>query len=113
VLLATAGALRADPPGVLERIEKGGGSVHRDDPGGRVYGVRLPPRATDADLLGLCELRQLRGLNLNRSGVTDEGPRALEAMPGLRTLDLTDCPNVTDGGVARLRKALPGWEVYR
>jgi len=37
VLLLAPAAVRADPPGVIEHIEKGGGSVRRDGVGGPVY----------------------------------------------------------------------------
>ena len=137
LLLLAAGALRADPPGVVERIEREGGQVRRGGPGGRVSVVRMPNRAGDADLAGLCELRglevlvfldplvsddglrsvselrQLRHLALLRAGVTDEGLRHLEALTGLKQLDLYKCPYVTDGGVARLKKALPGCTINR
>jgi hypothetical protein len=138
VLLA-AGALRADPPGVIERIRAGGGTVvgDRDDPGRRAYGVIMGVGAADADLAGLCELPRLRALDLRRTRVTDEGLRTvagasglrylllggdavtdaglrhLEALAGLRELDLRGCPNVTAEGVRRLREALPGCEVIR
>src|SRR5438105_581650 len=65
-LLLLAGALRADPPGVIGRIEKADGRVRRagNDPAGPVDAVFLPPGATDADLAGLCELRGLETLAL-------------------------------------------------
>ncbi len=136
-LLLAAGGLRADPPGVVGRIEKGGGEVSRDGPGGRVDMVLLTPSATDADLAGLCELRamhslwltdarvsadglravaglpRLRNLYLQGDNVTDAGLRHLEAMQGLRVLRVDGCPNVTEAGVERLKKALPGCKVYR
>jgi hypothetical protein len=137
-LLLTVGALRADPPGVVERIEKGGGQVFRAGKGpaaGRVDGVRMPRKATDASLDGLCELRLLWGLDLSdteitdaglarvaelrqlsllllqRTGVRDAGLRHLEALGELEELDRRRCPNVTPEGVGRLRKALPGCEI--
>ena len=92
---------------------------------------------TDADLAGLCEPRALELLALDRTRVSDDGlgavaglPRVrrlrlsgdhitagglrrLGAMPGLRRLDRDDCPNATDEGVERLRKALPGCAINR
>jgi Leucine Rich repeat len=140
VLLLLAGALRADPPGVVERLRRLGADVGQDHsrPGLPVDLVVLRPAAGDADLAGLCELRRLgflelaetgvtddglrlvselralRTLRLNgAAGVTDEGLRHLEAMAGLKVLDLRGCPNVTDEGVARLKKALPRCRVVR
>jgi hypothetical protein len=136
-LLALAGALRADPPGVVERIEKGGREVRRGGAGGRVYEVVLGRGATDADLAGLCELRELEILALSGSRVTDDGLRTIAALRSVRALslegdDITDaglrhlealntlevvllarCPKVTDAGVARLKKALPRCEIHR
>ena len=139
VLLLAAGALRADPPGVLERIEGGGGSVERAGPGPGTPAVVvwMPAGTADADLAALCELRSLRALDLsctpvtdaglatiaelrglrvldlNGTRVSDAGLRRLEALTGLRRLDLASCPGVTDAGVERLRKALPYCEVRR
>jgi hypothetical protein len=131
VLLLVAAGLRADPPGVVERLRQGGGKVIRNPKTGEVTWLALPPSATDADLAGLCELRALRALVLNGKQVSDEGLRTvarlpqmtalallgntctdadlrhLEAMRGLRVLNVVGCPNVTAEGVARLRKALP------
>jgi hypothetical protein len=130
VLLLVAASLRADPPGVVERIRKEGEAL-RDSGTGQVFWVALPPSGTDDDLGVLCELRGLRALVLNGTQVTDDGlgavaglPRVkeltlrggnftdaglrhLEAMRGLRLLRLWGCPNLTAEGVERLREALP------
>jgi hypothetical protein len=131
-LLLAASGLRADPPGVAERIEKNGGEASRDPRTGQVTELELPPSATDADLAVLCELRGLRLLALDGTRLTDEGLRAVAGLPqvtelilfggtftdaglrhlgamrGLRRLTLWHCPNVTAEGVARLRMARPG-----
>ncbi len=89
------------------------------------------PGTTDAYLGELCELHHLvnlclsdtqvtdnglqdggrtagsRSLNLSGTAVSDKGLRHLESRSNLHYLDLTDCPNLTDEGVARLKKALP------
>jgi hypothetical protein len=122
-----------------ERILRGGGLVDRGgvDPGTQVTAVRLPNGAGDADLAGLCELRgletllfvqprltddglrsvaelrQLRRLVLVKADVSDAGLRHLEALGRLEQLDLRGCPNVTEAGVERLRKALPGCTINR
>jgi hypothetical protein len=137
LLLVLSGALRADPPGVVERIEKGGGEVRRGGAGGRADMVVLGRGATDADLAGLCELRELeilalsgsrvtddglrtiaalrsvRGLSLESDDITDAGLRHLEALNTLEVLLLARCTKVTDAGVARLKKALPRCDIHR
>jgi hypothetical protein len=136
VLLLASAAVRADPPGVIEHIEKGGGSVRRDGVGGRVRG-RPGAGATDADLAGLCELRGLeilalcgtrvtdgglrtiaalpsvRALSLESDDITDAGLRHLEALKPLEVLLLAGCPKVADAGVARLKKALFRCDIHR
>jgi hypothetical protein len=131
LLLATA-AVHADPPGAEERVKKGGGKVFLQGPGGSAMEFGFSERTTDADLAVLCELRGLQILALDNTQVTDEGLRTigelrqlrylvlssdyitdaglrhLEAMDTLKKLRLSRCPNVTEEGVDRLRKALPG-----
>ncbi len=87
VLLLAAAAVHADPPGVVERIVKGGGQVHHagGDPAGRVDAVVLRG-ATDADLAGLCELRGLEQLRLADTRVTPDGLRAVGALGQVRHL---------------------------
>src|SRR5262245_49723109 len=68
---------------------------------------------TDAGLARIAELRSLRSLDLNGTGVTDAGLRHREVLAGLRSLALHGCANVTDEGIRRLRKALPGWDIRR
>jgi hypothetical protein len=99
--------------------------------------VTMPRTATDADLADLCELprlnrlylgseqvtdegfwsvSKLRGLTwLSLSGtcITDKGLHYLESLSNLRRLVLTECPNITDEGVARLQKALPNCKIER
>jgi hypothetical protein len=98
--------------------------------------VGLPDVSTDADLGELCELpglealslngtkvtdkgfqviaglRWLAFLSLNDTAITDEGLRHLESMSNLQYLLLHRCPNITDEGVARLRKVLPKCQIY-
>src|SRR5258708_1548396 len=102
-LLVLAGALRADPPGVVERIERGGGYVRRDGVGGPVNEVVLRPGSTDADLAGLCELRGLAKLALIDTRLTDDGLRTVAGLTHLRRLDLDlDGAGVTDAGLRHL-----------
>jgi hypothetical protein len=112
---------------IVKRIEGAGGRA-----GGNHSDVRMAPSTSDADLCDLCELPSLRCLELfdkgmstlsnlrwledlriKRAGITDEGLRHFEAMANLRNLYLPNCPNVTDEGIARLKKALPNCKIYR
>ena len=114
-LLLAAGPLRADPPGVVGRIKRQGGELYREPRGdGRgVVGILFPGGATDADLAGLCEPRYLESLDLSQTQITDDGLVRLAELKGISYLALRGCPDVTDEGVERLRKALPGCKVYR
>jgi hypothetical protein len=96
LLLATAGALRAEPPGVVERIEKAGGKVHRDGPGRPVDPVLLPQGATDADLAGLCELRGLEMLVVHGTRPSSVSLGAVAGLPRVRRLRLSG-NNITAG----------------
>ena len=53
----------------------------------------------------------MKVLFLLETGITDAGLRRLERLSQLESLNLQDCPNVTDEGVARLQKALPKCEI--
>jgi hypothetical protein len=133
VLLLEVDGGRAGEKDIIERLEKAGAVVC---PGGTVVD-RMPNSTTDADLGELCELRSLvnlsltdtrvtdnglrtvadlRGLkilSLSGTAVSDKGLRHLESSSTLQNLDLTDCPNITDEGVARLKKALPHCDIDR
>jgi hypothetical protein len=134
-LLLLAGVAHGDEAGPQKRLA-GAGAAVAADPAGRVWAVGLPPGAGDADLAELCELRDLRVLGLDATGVSDAGLRRvaelrrletlylndtgvgdagleeLYPMKGLRLLDLRGT-KTTDDGVARLRRALPGCAVVR
>jgi len=63
---------------------------------------------TDAGLAHLKGLANLRTLNLDETQITDAGLAAhLKGVTKLRTLDLWGCEQITDEGVADLKKALP------
>ena len=64
-------------------------------------------------LRSVAGLPQVRLPYLHGGNVTDAGLRHLEAMQGLRRLLLRRCPNVTEVGVERLRKALPDCQIER
>ncbi len=121
---------------ILKRIEDAGGGIEQR-PDGSALCVWPPRTSTDAHLADLCELRRLTALGLgatqisdnslrtvgrlhwlerlsiNATTVTDAGIRHLESLSNLRELYLRECPNITDEGVARLRKALPNCKIYR
>lgn len=65
---------------------------------------------TDAALAHFDRLRMLGILYLNQTKVTDEGLEKLRALPHLKRLYLLQT-KITDEGVTRLRKALPDTEI--
>ena len=115
LLLVTA-AVRADPPGAVDRILMAGGFVGtvNDDAGSPVDRVELGRDATDADLAGLCELRHLQSLYLRHTHVTEDGLRAVAGLPRLRRLGLCGA-NVTDQGLGHLgaMRGLKELEVFK
>ena len=58
------------------------------------------------------ELKDLKGLYLGGTGVTDAGLKHLETMTQLETLDLTRT-RVTGRGVSRLKESLPSLKIIR
>jgi hypothetical protein len=59
----------------------------------------------DAAIDGLLPHRGLREITFNVSKITDAGLIRLAQMKGLQKVELLSCPNVTDAGIAALRKA--------
>jgi hypothetical protein len=116
----------------VKRIEHAGGGLSP----ARVI-VVMPVATTDDELYDLCELRHLKDLFLTRTkisdrglrtvsalrwlrklyldqtAITDEGLLHLESLSNLHYLNLDDCRNITDQGVARLQKALPKCQIVR
>ena len=68
---------------------------------------------TDAGLAELTRCGNLKRLRLKGANFTDAGLRHLEGMKDLRHLEISNCPNITPGGSARLQKALPNCEIRR
>jgi internalin A len=67
----------------------------------RALSLESCDKVTAAGLSELASLRELRWLNLSRSGVTDAGLKEFAAVEGLRTLDLSST-SVTDEGLKAL-----------
>jgi Leucine Rich repeat len=65
---------------------------------------------TDAGLVQLEELTQLRSLDLTRTEVTDVGLVLLKGLINLQTLELART-NVTNAGVGDLQTALPNCQI--
>lgn len=132
VLLCLAGIGRGGEKDIWSGIISKGGDV---DFGGSL--VSMPHTTTDADLGELCELCNLTTLWIDKTKITDRGLRTvatvrcllalslegsditdlglihLESMSKLNHLNLHDCPDITDAGVARLQKALPQCKIER
>src|SRR5262245_25490030 len=89
----------------IAAIEKLGGTISRDEeaPGQPVVEVNFrSSRVTDAGLVHLKVLGQLRKLLLDDTKVTDAGMVHLKELKELRTLDISDT-GVTDAGLAHLK----------
>jgi hypothetical protein len=66
---------------------------------------------TDAGLAHLKSLKRLRELSVGGPKITDSGLAELHGLGNLEMLWLTDAPNVTPEGIARLRRALPRLDI--
>jgi hypothetical protein len=69
-------------------------------------------RVTDAGLVHVCGLPHLRTLSLNSTGVTDAGLVCLRGLTSLKSLSLAET-HVTATGVAELQQALPNCKITR
>jgi formylglycine-generating enzyme required for sulfatase activity/dsDNA-binding SOS-regulon protein len=78
----------------------------------KLKGLSLNDQVTDAGLEHLKGLTKLEGLNLNETQVTDAGLVHLAGLTKLKGLVLNDT-QVTDAGVAELKKALPRCHIQR
>jgi hypothetical protein len=67
---------------------------------------------SDGGLQALAPLKNLRGLDLPRTGVSDASVPTLAALGALRFLDVRES-KITNKGVAELKKALPDCRILR
>ncbi len=67
---------------------------------------------TDAGLVQLAGLTSLQTLRLSNTEITDAGLVHLSGLTSLQRLALSET-QVTDAGVAKLKEALPNWEISR
>src|SRR5207245_3363223 len=67
---------------------------------------------SDAGLSKLRALKRLEGLGITDTLATDQGLKHLEKMPSLRYVWVCETERLTKQGVASLRRALPGINVY-
>ena len=70
-------------------------------------------KVTDAGLVHLKELKSLTFVSLSGTAVTDAGLVHLKELNSLTAIRLQGAKNVTDAGVADLRKALPKCQITR
>jgi internalin A len=98
---------KADEADVAKLVEKLGGTITRDDtqPGNPVIAVNLARNkgATDANLKGLKEFKQLATLDLKFTPVTDAGLKELKELKQLANLYLGGT-QVTDEGLKELKE---------
>jgi hypothetical protein len=64
-------------------------------------------KITPDALAAIAGLPALNHLHIQWTRITDEGLRAMEESPALRTIVVYDEDYVTRGGIERLQKALP------
>lgn len=74
-------------------------------------GLSDSKQVTDDGLSHLASLRALRSLDLRWRKFTDRGLEQLKKLTTLRSLDLSYCHNITDTGIAALKKALPNCKI--
>jgi internalin A len=107
-VVITSNGARADEAAALKRIEHRGGYVTRDDkkPGKPVIAVAYPRgNATDEDLKGLKDLKQLTSLDLHHCRqLTDAGLKELREVKQLAALDLGST-EVVDAWLKELKEA--------
>ena len=105
-LLAVAGAGRAGEKEIIERLEKAGAFVGRDESGDGdkdALEVKYSPGLDgDPNLPELCELRRLRSLKLSGNRITDAGMGGVGGLTQLRSLGLSGTA-VGDAGLKELR----------
>ena len=71
----------------------------------------LTGQITDAGVKELLQLKGLTKLAVGSPKVTDAGAKKLGELKSLTSLDLTGCSQVTEAGIAELRKALPDAQI--
>lgn len=94
-----------DPPSqsaCVQALRQCGASVHIADDG-RVLGVAMPTKATDAHMAALRGLTDVQQLYVPSPKVTDEGLKSVEHLKQLRTLNLNET-GVTDAGMTRIAR---------
>jgi hypothetical protein len=68
---------------------------------------------SDACAEVIAQVRNIEGLNLSHTRLTDQGLMKLAKMKRLKTLDVLGCEGLTDAGVAAFRREAPRVAVYR
>src|SRR5262245_31913709 len=98
----------------IEAIRRLGGYVDRDDsvPGHPVIAVSLDRSlATDAILVHLEKLNQVRYLKLEQTRVTDKAMELLRLLPEIKRLNVSDT-RITDKGMKYLKYGKSLEELY-
>jgi len=101
----------------LESIDLGGVKVTARD----IEDLRSAPclrhiilfrsELNDAELHALSELKGVRTLQLSRNPFTNNGVAYLGKMTNLINVSMLECPNVSPGAVAQLKKRIPGCQI--
>jgi len=86
----------------VQALKRCGANLHIADDG-RVLGVAMPAKATDAHLAALRGLTDVQRLYAPSPKVTDEGLKSVEHLKQLRTLNLNET-GITDAGMTRIAR---------
>lgn len=102
---------------VAREIESLGGYVIWSEPTDHMFpsvyhAILGRTKVSDAWLVNLNDLKELRSLNLQETAITDAGLENLKGMTQLKTLFLGDT-KITHEGAKKLKQALPNCEFLR
>ena len=80
---------------------------------GKISRLAVKSSVTDAELVHLKGLTNLKSLSLYKTQITDAGLVHLKGLTKLTSLNLSYCKQITDAAVSKLKKALPNCKITR
>jgi hypothetical protein len=67
---------------------------------------------TDAGLAHVIKHPKLRSISLKNTAITDEGLKQLSGMKTLHSVDVQQCPKVTEAAIKQLKRDHPDWLIW-